>query len=111
VIFGVLAGLGQAVGLVFSKQGMLGEFSPLQGNAIRLLAAVIFIWVLSALQGEAVITFDELRGKPRVIGLLALGAFVGPVLGVSSSLLAIQHAEIGVGSTLILYTKSHAFFC
>jgi len=44
VIFGVLAGLGQAVGLVLSKQGMSGEFSPFQANAIRMLAAVIFIW-------------------------------------------------------------------
>ena len=43
VIFGVLAGLGQAVGLVLSKQGMFGEFSPFQANAIRMLAAVIFI--------------------------------------------------------------------
>jgi len=43
VIFGVLAGLGQAAGLVLSKQGMFGEFSPFQANAIRMLAAVIFI--------------------------------------------------------------------
>lgn len=43
VLFGVLAGLGQAVGLVLSKQGMFGDFSPFQANAIRMLAAVIFI--------------------------------------------------------------------
>jgi drug/metabolite transporter (DMT)-like permease len=104
VLFGILAGLGQAVGLVFSKQGMTGDFSPLQGNSIRLLAAVIFIWVLSAFQGEAATTLHEVRGKPRILGLLALGAFVGPVLGVSSSLLAIQHAEIGVASTLMALT-------
>ena len=36
VIFGVLAGLGQAVGLVLSKQGMFGNFSPFQANAIRI---------------------------------------------------------------------------
>ena len=45
VIFGVLSGLRQAVGLVFSKQGMAGELSPFQANAIRMLAAVIFIWL------------------------------------------------------------------
>ena len=43
-------------------------------------------------------------------GLLALGALVGPVLGVSASLLAVQHTEIGVASTLMAYTKSHTFF-
>lgn len=101
VIFGILAGLGQAVGLVFSKQGMSGNFSPFQANAIRMLAAVLFIWLWALFRGEAGSTFQELRGKPRILGLLALGAFVGPVLGVSSSLLAVQHAEIGIASTLI----------
>lgn len=104
VIFGILAGLGQAIGLVLSKQGMSGNFSPFQANAIRMLAAVAFIWVWAAFRGEAGSTFRELRGKPRILGLLALGAFIGPVLGVSSSLLAIQHVELGIASTLIALT-------
>lgn len=90
VIFGILAGLDQAVGLVLSKQGMSGGFSPVQANAIRMLAAVSFIWIWAIVAGQAGSTFQELRGKPGVLGLLALGAFVGPVLGVVSSLLAIQ---------------------
>src|SRR5687767_11075195 len=81
VILGILAGLGQAVGIVLSKQGMFGNFSPFQANAIRMLAAVLFIWIWAAFRGEASSTFQELRGKPRILGLLALGAFVGPVLG------------------------------
>src|SRR5512138_800770 len=104
VIFGVLAGLGQAVGLVFSKQAMSGDFSPFQANAIRMLAAVIFIWALSAFDRSAAGTLKGLQGKPRVVGLLALGAFIGPVLAVTLSLLAIQHAEIGVASTLMALT-------
>ncbi|HEX6270003.1 MAG TPA: DMT family transporter, partial [Anaerolineales bacterium] len=101
VIFGVLAGLGQAVGLVLSKQGMFGDFSPFQANVIRMLAAVVFIWLWTAFSGKAGATFSALRGKPQAIHLLALGAFVGPVLGVSSSLLAVQHTEVGVASTLM----------
>jgi drug/metabolite transporter (DMT)-like permease len=101
VIFGVLAGLGQAVGLVLSKQGMFGEFSPFQANAIRMLAAVIFIWAWTVFDGKIRSTFAVLRENPQVLRWLALGAFVGPVLGVSASLLAVQHAEIGVASTLM----------
>ncbi|SRR6266498_3437754 len=101
VIFGVLAGLGQAVGLVLSKQGMFGDFSPFQANAIRMLAAVIFTLAWTAYDRKVSATFTALREKPQVLGLLALGALVGPVLGVSSSLLAVQHAEIGVASTLM----------
>ena len=101
VLFGVLAGLGQAVGLVLSKQGMFGEFSPFQANAMRMLAAVIFIWGWTAFDGKLAATFTALRNKPRIIGLIALGAVMGPLLGVSASLLAVQHAEIGVASTLM----------
>jgi drug/metabolite transporter (DMT)-like permease len=101
VFFGVLAGLGQAVGLVLSKQGMFGEFSPFQANAIRMAAAVLFTWIWTFGEGKAGATITALREKPRVIGLIALGALVGPLLGVSASLLAVQHAEIGVASTLM----------
>lgn len=101
VLFGVLAGLGQAVGLVLSKQGMLGDFSPFQANGIRMLAAVIFIWGWALFDGKVSATFTALRGKPHVLLLIALGAVMGPLLGVSASLLAVQHAEIGVASTLM----------
>jgi len=101
VFFGILAGLGQAVGLVLSKQGMFGEFSPLQANVIRMLAAVLFTWAWTLFEGKTRATLTALRENPRVVELIALGAVVGPLLGVSASLLAVQHAEIGVASTLM----------
>jgi drug/metabolite transporter (DMT)-like permease len=104
ILFGILAALGQAVGLVLSRQGMIGDFPIFQANAIRMVAGTLGIWLWTAIDGQMGSTFQELRAKPRVIGLLALGAFVGPVLGVSASLLAIQHAEIGVASTLMALT-------
>jgi len=101
VFFGILAGLGQAAGLVLSKQGLFGEFSPFQANAIRILAALLFTWGWTFIEGKAVVTITALREKPQVIGLIALGAFVGPLLGVLSSLFAVQHTAIGVASTLM----------
>jgi drug/metabolite transporter (DMT)-like permease len=101
VIFGVLAALGQAIGLVLSKQGMSGDFSPFQANVIRMLAAMIFTWAWTVFDRQVDATVVALQEKPRALGWLALGAFVGPVLGVTASLLAVQHAEIGVASTLM----------
>lgn len=101
VLFGMLAGLGQATGLVLSKQGMFGAFSPFQANAIRMFVALLLTWTLTFIQGKAGATVTTLRQKPGVIRLLALGALIGPVFGVSSSLLAVQHAEVGVASTLM----------
>jgi drug/metabolite transporter (DMT)-like permease len=101
VIFGALAGLGQAVGLVLAKQGVMGDFSPFQANAIRMLAAAVFIWLWTAAAGQTGMTIETIRKHPKVLGLIAIGAVAGPLLGVSSSLLAVQYAEIGVASTLM----------
>jgi drug/metabolite transporter (DMT)-like permease len=101
VFFGVLGGLGQAVGLVLSKQGMRGDFSPFQANIIRMLAALLFTWLWVLAGRRAGETVSILRANPGAAGWIALGALVGPVLGVSSSLLAVQHIEVGVASTLM----------
>ncbi len=100
VMFGILAAVGQATGYVFSKQGMAGDFSPFQGNVIRMSAAALALWVMAAFQREIGGTIQTLRKNPSALKLLALAAFVGPVLGVTSSLLAVQHAEVGVASVL-----------
>ena len=101
IVFGVLAATGQALGLVLSKQGMTGGFSPFAGNVIRMLAATVVFWLITFAQRQAGDTLQTVRAHPNALKLLALGALVGPVLGVSASLLAVQHAEIGVASTLM----------
>jgi drug/metabolite transporter (DMT)-like permease len=100
ILFGVLAALGQATGLVFSKQGMLGDFSPIQANAIRMLAAVTALLVMMLLQREVGKTVRALQANPSSVPLLAIAALVGPVIGVSLSLLAVQNTPVGVASVL-----------
>jgi drug/metabolite transporter (DMT)-like permease len=101
VLFGILAALGQATGLVLSQQGMAGNFPPFAGTLIRMIAAVTTLWIMAAFQRQAVGTVDSMRKHPVVLGWVAFGALFGPVIGVSASLLAVQHAEIGVASTLM----------
>lgn len=101
VIFGILAGLCQAVGLALSKPGMSDNYPAFQANMIRMLAAAFFIWIWSAFSKQIKPSFQSLRKNPRALKLIMLGSLIGPVLGVSSSLLSVQHAEIGVASTLM----------
>ena len=101
VLFGVLGALFQAIGLVLSKQGMYDDFPPFKANLIRMIIATITIWIWTAFEGKVGKTFEKIRETPKVLGLLALGSLVGPFLGVSMSLLAVQHAEVGVASTLM----------
>jgi drug/metabolite transporter (DMT)-like permease len=101
VLFGILAALGQATGLVFSQQGMSSGFSPFAGTLSRMFAAVATLWVFALFQRQAGATVAAVRRKPAALGWIAFGALFGPVLGVSSSLLAVQYTEIGVASTLM----------
>jgi drug/metabolite transporter (DMT)-like permease len=101
LLFGVLAATGQAVGLVLSKQGMQGDFSPFAANAIRMLAAMVVFWLMTFAQRQGRKTIEVARRNRSALKLIAVGAFLGPVLGVSASLLAVQHTEVGVASTLM----------
>jgi drug/metabolite transporter (DMT)-like permease len=116
ILFGVLAAFGQATGLVFSKQGMLGNFSPIQGNVIRMLAAAIALVVVMQLQKETGRTVQTLRSNLSAIRLLAIAALIGPVIGVSLSLLAVQNTAVGVAgvltslSPIFMLPIAHFFF-
>lgn len=91
--------LGQAAGLVLSKKGM-GDYDAFSATQIRVLTGVIGFTVL----------FFFMKRWPRVWSALkngsamkriSLGAFFGPFLGVSFSLLAVQHTQTGIAATLM----------
>jgi drug/metabolite transporter (DMT)-like permease len=100
IILGILSAICNATGLVLSRQGMAGNFSPFQGNVIRMLAALLALILIMGFQKQTRQTVQVLRENSSALGLLALAALIGPVLGVSSSLLAVQHAKVGVASVL-----------
>lgn len=101
VFFGIMAAVGQAGGLVLSKQGMTGNFPPFAGTLIRMTAAILSLWIMALFQNQVGKTFTAIRENPNALGWVAFGATFGPVIGVSASLLAVQHTEIGIASTLM----------
>jgi drug/metabolite transporter (DMT)-like permease len=104
------ATVGQAGGLVLGKLGAaLGSSSaasgmdPFAGTQIRVIAAMIgFAAVVSATRSWGGVG-SGLRDRKAVASLIA-GAFLGPFLGVSLSLLAIQNANTGVASAIMSIT-------
>ncbi len=91
--------LGQATGLVISKKGM-GDYDAFSASQIRVLTGMVGFTAL----------FFFMRRWPRVWAALrhgsamkriTLGAFFGPFLGVSFSLLAVQHTQAGIAATLM----------
>ena len=103
-LFGVLCGLGaatgQAVGLVLSKQGMRGGFPSLSASLMRVMAATVAIWIGAALRCDVRDSFRALSDR-RALGFLVGGTLVGPVFGMTLSLVAVQFSQVGVASTLM----------
>jgi drug/metabolite transporter (DMT)-like permease len=101
----VLGSIGQGVGVVLSKQGMLGvegaaELDPLPATLMRMLVGAASMWVGVALfrrLGEVGRAFDD-RGA---IGRTMAGAVTGPFLGVWLSMVAITYTFAGVAQTLM----------
>ncbi len=90
---------GQAVGLVLSKFGM-EDYNAFSATQIRIIAGAIgfTIVILLMKRGNRVVqAFQDRKG----IMTITLGSVFGPFLGISFSLLAIQHTTTGIASTLM----------
>ena len=100
IAFAFGGSLGQAVGLILTKQGMPASMDPFSANQIRSiggilgLAAAFFIMKRWHKVAEA---FHQ----PRALVMMSGGAFFGPFLGVSLSLLALQLTTAGIASTIM----------
>jgi drug/metabolite transporter (DMT)-like permease len=104
ILYGIGAATGQAVGLILSKMGLVGDFPALSGNVIRMLAATLAIWLYTVYRKQTGETLQQLSAHPRAVLLILVGAIFGPLIGVSFSLLAVQNTEVGIASTLIALT-------
>lgn len=99
LLFAFGGALGQALGIVFSKYGMQ-QYSPFAATQIRIIAGIIGFIVLITLLGKWVSVRSALMDRQAMIPT-TIGSFFGPFLGVSFSLLAIQHTSTGVASTIM----------
>jgi drug/metabolite transporter (DMT)-like permease len=102
-VWGILLGLGGAVGqaggLVLSKFAMKG-YSPFASAQIRILAGIFGFIVLFTIYGQWKNAFRALSNSTAMLQL-SLGAFFGPFLGVSFSLLSVQLTSTGIASTIM----------
>jgi len=94
--------LGQGAGLVLSKKGM-GDYDAFSASQIRVLTGIIgFIFILTFMKRwpRFISALKNIPAMKRI----TLGAFFGPFLGVSFSLLAVQHTKAGIAATLMSIT-------
>lgn len=102
VLLGLGGALGQAGGLVLSKHGM-GSYDPFAATQIRIFAAIAGFAALYTAIGWWPNFAAALRDRTAV-RLTAVGALLGPFLGVSFSLVALQHTAAGVAASIMATT-------
>jgi drug/metabolite transporter (DMT)-like permease len=101
ILLAILAGAGQAAGTVTAKLGLYGDFPTLSGQLIRISIAAVAIWIITFLSRKARVTLQTLKDHPKAVSYILIASFLGPFLGVFFSLLAIQHTQVGIASTLM----------
>lgn len=103
VIFGFAAMLGQAVGYVLSKAGMqidsgyLDAFAATQIRAIAAFFCFVLFFTITNKWGNV----KKALSNTKALTFTAIGAFIGPFLGVSLSLLVLHYLTTGVASTFL----------
>lgn len=91
--------VGQATGLVLSKFGMQ-DYDAFAATQIRVIAGTIGFVIIFFLMRRWKKVFAALKNRKAMKGV-TIGAFFGPFLGVSFSLLAVQNTLTGIASTLM----------
>ena len=103
VVFGLVAMLGQAAGLVLSKAGMetdsgyLDAFSATQIRAVAAFICFVIFFTVTGRWGNVGRAFANTRALIYTV----CGACVGPVLGVSLALLSLHYLSTGIASTIL----------
>lgn len=99
ILYATGGAIGQALGLVLSKLG-LGDYDPFAATQIRIIAGIFGYVALVTLLSRWGNVSRGIRNK-NAMKLTTLGAFFGPFLGVSFSLIAVKYTAAGIASTIM----------
>jgi len=100
----LLGALGQAIGVVFAKKGMLIEdVHPISANTIRLIAGFIGIVGYFMIQKRVASDFRKMKDL-KALFYISFGAFVGPIIGIVAALYAVKYAPVAIVSTIMQST-------
>jgi len=102
IAYGLVAAAGQGVGLVLSKFGMR-DYDPFAASHIRVITGFIgfaILFLILRKYKELPKTFRD----TKAMKWLVIGTFFGPFLGVSFSLMAVQHTNAGIAQTIMSLT-------
>jgi drug/metabolite transporter (DMT)-like permease len=103
ILYAIGGALGQAGGLILAKKGLENDFPSISGVMIRMLVAMLIMWLITIGMGQVKQTLLKLRSASVTRDLIG-GGLVGPFIGVWLSQIAVQRTYVGIASTLMALT-------
>ncbi len=102
IFYGLMGALGQAVGLVFAKEAFNeGSINGFLATFIRLISAIIVLLPLALLAKKYKNPVKIFSKDLKAFAAILVGTTLGPYLGITFSLLAVENAKVGIASTLM----------
>ncbi len=114
ILLGIGGALGQGLGIVLSKKGMIfyetaaggsavADYIPFAATQMRVITGIVGFVLIIVLSGRAKVALTALKDR-KSMGTVFTGSIFGPFLGVSLSLMAVQYTSTAVASTIMATT-------
>ncbi len=104
VFFALIAAIGQGVGLVLAKRGIIlnvsATLNPISATLMRMILGACSIWLFMIVAGRLPELRSAFKSREGMRQTLA-AAVVGPFLGVALSMIAVTYTDVGTAQTLL----------
>lgn len=102
IVYAILAAVGQGGGLIFAKMAFQeGNVNGFVATTIRIVASLVLLLPVALMTGRYNTPFQMYALDRKAFWLTALGSVLGPFLGITMSLIAIEYAKVGVAATIM----------
>ncbi|MFN3307391.1 MAG: DMT family transporter, partial [Candidatus Kapaibacteriota bacterium] len=102
IIFGLLASIGQAGGLILTKYAsVINNIHPLSATFYRIFPSFVILGLIGLLIGRINSTSLNFLFNKRIIILLIIGSIIGPYLGITFSYIAVAQIHVGIAATIM----------
>lgn len=102
ILFAIFGALGQGVGLILAKKAFNeADINGFVATFTRVFPAVIVIIPLAIITRRFRNPIKIYSHDKKAFGFTLIGSILGPYLGITFSLIAISHTQVGIASTLM----------
>ena len=102
IVYGILGAMGQAGGLIFAKFAFEeGHITGFVATFVRVFSSVIIFLPIMMLLKKYKNPYKLFNKNKSALGVTLIGTILGPFLGITFSLIAIENTKVGIAATLM----------